>query len=331
VEKVTKPIFTDVLQVGMVVKDLDEAVKNYADGYGIGPWKFYTFDSRTVSNMSIREQKTDYAMRLAVCDIGNVQWELIQPTDDKTLYAEFLKKHGPGLHHCAFGIENYDEFMKIMRAKGKMVVQEGNWLGFTYTYMGTEDELNVISEVYNVSPGWEWPEPEKIYEAPKTVKPVFTNVLQVGMVVKDLDQAVKNYADKYGIGPWKYYTFDSTTVSNMSIREKKTDYAMRLAVCDIGNVQWELIQPTDDKTLYAEFLKEHGPGLHHCAFDIENYEEVMKTMRSKGKMVVQEGTWFGMTYTYAGNEDDLNLITEFYNIAPEFEWPEPESVYPPDK
>lgn len=42
------------------------------------------------------------------------------------------------------------------------------------------------------------------------------------------------------------------------------------------------------------------------------------------------GTWFGLTYTYRGTEDDLNVIAEIYNIAPS-EWPEPEAVYPPEK
>ncbi|WP_293256069.1 hypothetical protein [Palaeococcus sp. (in: euryarchaeotes)] len=37
---VEKPIFTDVLQVAVVVKNLDETVRKYADEYGIGPWSW---------------------------------------------------------------------------------------------------------------------------------------------------------------------------------------------------------------------------------------------------------------------------------------------------
>ncbi|SDD31284.1 methylmalonyl-CoA/ethylmalonyl-CoA epimerase, partial [Halanaerobium congolense] len=33
------------------------------------------------------------------------------------------------------------------------------------------------------------------------MKPVFKDVLQVGVVVEDLDKTMKTYADKYGVGP----------------------------------------------------------------------------------------------------------------------------------
>ncbi len=158
-----KPVFTDVLQVGVVVSNVDEAVRKYADEYGIGPWRIWDFNPDTVSEMIIRDKRVNYAMRLALCDIGKVQWELIEPKDDKSLYAEFLKKHGPGIHHAALGVENYDETMKIMRAKGHQILQGGNWHGFGYTYLSTEDDLNVIAEIYNVSPDFAWPEPDDVY------------------------------------------------------------------------------------------------------------------------------------------------------------------------
>jgi methylmalonyl-CoA/ethylmalonyl-CoA epimerase len=40
----TKPLFEKVLQIAMVVEDCDEAVKKWADDYGIGPWKIYEFN-----------------------------------------------------------------------------------------------------------------------------------------------------------------------------------------------------------------------------------------------------------------------------------------------
>ncbi len=40
------------------------------------------------------------------------------------------------------------------------------------------------------------------------MEPLFKKVLQIAMVVKDCDAAVKVWADKYGIGPWNIY--DST-------------------------------------------------------------------------------------------------------------------------
>jgi hypothetical protein len=163
------------------------------------------------------------------------------------------------------------------------------------------------------------------------MEPLFKKVLQIAMVVKDCDAAVKTWADNYGIGPWNIYEFNPDTVNDMIIRGEKVDYAMRLALCDIGGVQWELIEPKDDKSIYAEFLREKGEGLHHVAFGTDNYAETVKFYKDKGLPILQGGEWSGLTYTYLDSQKDLNLIAEIYDLVPDFDWPEPQAVYPPGK
>jgi len=161
-------------------------------------------------------------------------------------------------------------------------------------------------------------------------KPIFKGVLQVAVVVKNLDEAMKKYWEEYGIGPWCINTFDPSTVSNMIIHNQRVDYAMRLATTDIGGVQWELIEPLDGKSIYAEFLKEHGEGLHHVAFAVDNYDEAMAFFQGKGIGVLQGGTWHGLTYTYLESEDTLSFIAEIFDMPEEFEslTPEAEATYP---
>ncbi len=159
-------------------------------------------------------------------------------------------------------------------------------------------------------------------------KPVFTKIMQIGLVVKDCDATVKKYAEEYGIGPWSIYEFNPDTVSNMIIEGKPVNYAMRLALADIGGVQWELIQPKDDISIYAQFLKENGEGLHHVAFDTENYEKTVQFYQDRGLPILQGGTWEGMTYTYLDSRKDLGVIAEIYKLTPDFKWPEPVAVYP---
>lgn len=121
-----RPIFTSVLQVAIVVKDCDAMVRKYADEYGIGPWTIYEFNPNTVDNMILHDKPQGYAMRLALANIGGVQWEIIEPKDDKSIYAKFLKEHGEGLHHVAFGVEDYDKAMEFFRAKGHHILQGGD-------------------------------------------------------------------------------------------------------------------------------------------------------------------------------------------------------------
>lgn len=39
----------------------------------------------------------------------------------------------------------------------------------------------------------------------------------------------------------------------------------RLATAMVGRVQWELIQPLDGESIYAQFLAEKGKGVHHTS------------------------------------------------------------------
>ena len=35
-----EPSFTETMQLGIVVRDLEATVRRYVDDYGIGPWEF---------------------------------------------------------------------------------------------------------------------------------------------------------------------------------------------------------------------------------------------------------------------------------------------------
>jgi 4-hydroxyphenylpyruvate dioxygenase-like putative hemolysin len=102
-------------------------------------------------------------MRLALANIGKVQWELIEPLDDLSIYAEFLKKHGEGLHHVAFGTENYEEAMAVFRGKDIGIIQGGTWHDFIYTYLDTEADLSMIAEIYRPPEGFQWPPADATY------------------------------------------------------------------------------------------------------------------------------------------------------------------------
>lgn len=111
-------------------------------------------------------------------------------------------------------------------------------------------------------------------------------MLQVAVAMKNLDEAAKKYTDEYSIEPWITYEFNPKTAKDKIIWDKREDYTMHLALCNIGNVQWELIEPKGDKSIHVEFPCTHGEGLHHVAFEVENYEEVVKVFPSKGYKIL---------------------------------------------
>jgi hypothetical protein len=154
-------------------------------------------------------------------------------------------------------------------------------------------------------------------------KPALRRIVQVAVAVRNVDAAVRKYPDEYGIEPWTIYEFNPDTVKNMIIRGEPQTYSMKIALANLGGVELELIEPLDEKSIYAEFLREHGEGLHHLAFDVENYDDTMEFFFSRGHKILQGGRSNGETYTYLDTRNDLVFITEIYKRPPDFQVPEP--------
>jgi hypothetical protein len=155
---VREPLFTETMQISIVVRDLEATMRTYVEEYGIGPWEIYEFNPGNVSETVGAES----SWRIAVTMVGSVQWELIEPLDEKSIYAEFLRTKGEGLHHVAVGGKGYREQLEAMRAKGRRVLSGGHYNGVTFAYLSTDEDLGVITEIFD------WPEglvqePDSVY------------------------------------------------------------------------------------------------------------------------------------------------------------------------
>ena len=95
------PVFTETMQIGIVVRDLDATLRRYVDDYGIGPWEIHEFNAGNAEDLREDGQPVERSWRLAVTMVGQVMWELIEPLDDQSVYARFLADKGEGIHHIA--------------------------------------------------------------------------------------------------------------------------------------------------------------------------------------------------------------------------------------
>jgi len=151
------------------------------------------------------------------------------------------------------------------------------------------------------------------------MKTFFKKILQAAMVVSDINKTIKVYYDKYGIGPWNVYEFNSTNVKDMKIDGKRVSYRILVALTNIGETRFELIEPLDDLTIHAKFLKEHGEGLHHIAYEVEDFDQVINYFKENGFIIIQEGKWLGIHhFAYLDSEHDLKHIIEIYKTQPDF-------------
>ena len=158
-------------------------------------------------------------------------------------------------------------------------------------------------------------------------EPVFTETMQVALVVRDIEATMRTYVHEYGIGPWAIYEFNPETVTDMTKDGEPAAFAFRLALAMVGGTQFELIQPLDDRSMYSDFLAEKGEGLHHIALGVPDYDHALDTVRAKGRRVLQSGHYNGARFAYVSTNEDLGFITELLDIPPGLVQ-EPDAVYP---
>ena len=139
-------------------------------------------------------------------------------------------------------------------------------------------------------------------------------VAQVGFVVKDLDAAVENWVRMFGVGPWHFYTYGKPLVKKMSYHGKPIEYRMRLALANIGPLRIELIQPLEGDTVYADFVREHGYGMHHFGLLTDDMEGSLAQARAAGLAMTMDGAGYGKNgdghYAYLDTEDALGTTIE---------------------
>jgi methylmalonyl-CoA/ethylmalonyl-CoA epimerase len=158
-------------------------------------------------------------------------------------------------------------------------------------------------------------------------------VAQVGLVVRDLDHAVECYWKQYGIGPWHFYSYRKPLVKQMTYHGEPADYAMRIALAWIGPLRIELIEMAGGDSVYADFVREHGYGVHHFGVLVDDMDAALAEAAAAGLTMTMDGAGFGRDgdghYAYLDTEKDLGTTLELIK-RPKDRVP-PERVYPPEE
>jgi catechol 2,3-dioxygenase-like lactoylglutathione lyase family enzyme len=158
-------------------------------------------------------------------------------------------------------------------------------------------------------------------------------IAQVGLVVQDLDRTVECYWKQFGIGPWHIYTYGKPLVAHMTYHGQPADYAMRIALAWIGPLRIELIEMAGGDSVYADFVRDHGYGVHHFGVLVDDMDAAVAQAEAAGLRMTMDGAGFGRDgdghYAYLDTERDLGATIELLT-RPKARVP-PERVYPSEE
>lgn len=96
--------------IGIAVKNLDETLKFYQDILGL----------ECAGTEVVEEQK----VKVAFLPVGDTEVELLESTSEDGPIAKFIEKKGEGIQHIAFRVDNIEEAIEEMKAKGIRMIDE---------------------------------------------------------------------------------------------------------------------------------------------------------------------------------------------------------------
>jgi len=136
----------------------------------------------------------------------------------------------------------------------------------------------------------------------KTLPPVY----HINAVVKDIGKTMEFLSSMWGLGPWKVFDF-TLNKDDMLVGET---CKIKLAGAKLGPTILELIQPVEGKSVWSEFLETKGEGLHHIAFSIPNWQEMVSELQQQGGKMVAGGVNVGMHWGYFDTKPG-GIVVEF--------------------
>jgi predicted enzyme related to lactoylglutathione lyase len=278
-----------ITQVSLAVRDLDATMARYHKAFGWAPWQVFDHVLPVHHNTLLRGEPVEYSLRGAEVYVGALNFELLQPLAGPNLWSEFMDRRGEGVASIAtMFLEREDgdavkaAFKDAFDIDVSMKADIGDHI--EYYYLDTEKDFGCLIEsgsghaIDFVKPAQVYPAPDA-RPGPSPASGLTYPITQVSLTVRDLETKLRNYHKAFGWGPWKIFESDGTRIMHHSMwKGRPAEFKVRWAETMVGDLNFELIEPLDGGSPFAEFLDEKGEGISSLAvmFDTKAESERVK-------------------------------------------------------
>jgi Glyoxalase/Bleomycin resistance protein/Dioxygenase superfamily len=169
-----------VIQLGFVVDDVYEAMREYSELLNVGPWVVY--EHMSLSNIEYRGQPATLDLTIGSASAGHLQIELVQQNDEvPSVYTEAPADRRYGFHHWGVGTDDFDRDFQRLKDRGYEVAVYAYVEDFDAraAYMDTTKDLpgmveliemtpaveQMFTDSYKASLGWDGTDPVRVAAA----------------------------------------------------------------------------------------------------------------------------------------------------------------------
>lgn len=134
------PTIIRVDHIAIVVDDIDAALGFWRDSLGL--------------ELQHVEDVPDQDSIVAFLPAGDSEVELVKPTDDRSGVARYLGKHGPGVHHICFEVDDIDASLAMLSEKGIRLINDTPKIGTggkRIAFIHPDSTHGVLVELYQLT------------------------------------------------------------------------------------------------------------------------------------------------------------------------------------
>ena len=147
-----------------------------------------------------------------------------------------------------------------------------------------------------------------------TDTPPFEGIMQISFIVEDLQQAMEQYTQRLGIGPW--FVSPHFSPEKNLYRGEPNDADVSIGMTFSGPMNFELIQMHDEKpSVYRETFLRRSYGFHHWAMASHDIEADIAKYQASGHEIALDIIINGGRVVYADTSTYLDGMTELIEIT----------------
>lgn len=133
---------------------------------------------------------------------------------------------------------------------------------------------------------------------------------QIGLVVADIEAAARAWAAALGVPVPEIMLTDPVEAARTEYLGQSTPAQAKLAFIRLGQVTLELIEPVGAPSTWQTQLTDHGPSLHHLAFETTGLAGRLPALADAGLPLEQRGEYTGGRYAYFDGRRVYGAVVE---------------------
>jgi methylmalonyl-CoA/ethylmalonyl-CoA epimerase len=212
--------------------------------------------------------------------------------------AQFIRRHGEGLHHICYEIDRIEPMIAALKAGGVRVVDEHEFPdGQKTCFISPRSAFGVLIQL--------WQPLDYERPLPRPVDDGLARFDHVAIAVREINPAMEFFR-RYFPSEVLNYPVRSTSQGNFV-----------LAHIDAAGFKLEFLQspgPNTEDDFVHGFIERYGQGMHHVTIDVKDFDGTLERLRADGQRIVgRESNWRGERQFFISPQSAMGTLVQVWD------------------